>query len=311
MTPSNYEEDSNDDYPYYRGMKLSFLPGNPGRIYWRTAREEGIEINAVSGHEEVLAKLLSIRPEGGSFRITELGEVLVKVAGESGDKPEIPRYVCKLKKKLEFDGDVDNRPKGVKPGDLWEGMYDGTRFSFVPSASGEQKAWWSTVEDFSVRYQLLSKMPRKVLLDLTARKPTGGRFCVTPDGYVLTLVEKGVLDESARLRYKELYDEERFDPLRLIDSKERRTGLFPVFIGIWEIDPASFEFKRPRKWGEELRGEERNRMLENITGLLNEDPIGMVVPVDVPDDEPEFLYEDAIATEDDPEIALLMSQEDE
>ena len=311
MTPSSYDTSSGDDYPYYRGIRLQFLPGN--RMYWRSPREEGLHINVKTGHKEIARKLLKIRPEGGSCRITETGEVLVKIADDDDPVPVIPRYVCQLRKSLVFDGDIDNRPTGLEPGSLWTGIYDGTRLAFLPTSDGEQKVWWSTVEDFSVRYAVQTKIPRELLRHLNMWKPLGGRFCVTPDGYVLTLIEKGLLRQSDKQRYKELYENERYDPLRLIDIKESRTGLFPVFIGIWDLDsPPSF--KSPRKWGSDLDDDERERVLKNISSFLGGDSVGMVNPeskIDEPEDDPDLIRDwgDYIPDAEDSEVALLMEEE--
>lgn len=307
MTPSSYDTSSGDDYPYYRGLRLQFLPGN--RMYWRSPREEGLQINVKKGHKEIARKLLKIRPEGGSCRITETGEVLVKIADNDDSVPVVPRYVCQLRKPLVFDGDIDNRQTGLEPGSLWTGIYDGTRFAFLPTSDGEQKVWWSTVEDFSVRYAVQTKIPRELLRQLNMWKPLGGRFCVTPDGYVLTLIEAGLLRQSDKQRYKELYENERYDPLRLIDIKESRTGLFPVFIGIWDIE--SMSFKPPRRWGSPLQADERERVLKNISSFLGGDSVGMVNPesnIDEPEDDPD-LIRDYIPDGKDSEVALLMEEE--
>ncbi len=318
MTPSSYDIDSKDDYPYYRGMRLQFLPGKNGngKMYWRSPREDGFQIEVKSGHDEILSELLKIRPEGGSCRITEMKEVLVKVPDQKDSVPEIPRYVCQLEKTLQFRGDIDNAPSELEPGSLWTGIYDGTRLSFIPTNTGEQKVWWGTVEDFSVRYQLDAKMPREILLHLTSFKPLGGRFCITPEGYVLTLVDKGMLSHSEKTRYKELFESQKYDPLRLIDIKESRTGLFPIFVGVWDID--EIHFKKPRRWGDKLDNSERNKMLNTIAGLLGDDPAGMVIPtsdIEGDADDPDFIFEaakeakDHIVGEDDPEVALLLEEE--
>ena len=327
VPPSTYNEDEDDEYRYYRGMRLNYQPGSK-RMYWRSPREDGFHVTVTSGHEEILEKLAAIRPEGGSFRITELNEVLIKVTAPGETIPEIPKFVTVLNNPLTFEN-VENVPNDLSPGDLWEGIYDGTRYSFVPMSTGEQNIWWSTVEDFSVRYKLLARMPDELFRNLRMHKSIGGRFCITPEGYVLTLVEKGILGAHARNRYKELYDSGNWDPLRLIDSKEKRTGLFPIFIGRWEIDSNNFKFKPPKKWGEALQESERNRMLQTISGLLNPSVMGMAhkekdedkeleeFPASVPldfshDDEDGDTAPIFIPTEDDPSVKdeMLMHEEE-
>jgi hypothetical protein len=91
--------------------------------------------------------------------------------------------------------------------------------------------------------------------------------------------------------------------------KERRTGLFPVFLGIWDVD--QMNFRRPRKWGEPLSGNEKENMLKSISSFLGGDSVGMVnseSESEGPENDP-YLIEDFIPDADDPEVALLMEEE--
>ena len=310
MTPSNYDTSSDDDYPYYRGIRLQFLPGN--RMYWRGPQlradyEDDIFIRVAvkSGHEDIVRELLKIRPEGGSCRITEMREVLVKIVDANETKAEIPRYVCHLRKPLVFEDNIDNRPDGLAPGDIWTGIYDGTRFAFLPSATGGQNVWWSTVEDFSTRYAVETKIPRDILFHLRAWKPIGGRFCVTPDGYVITLVERELLSQSQKKHYFELDGHAR----DLLGIKRQRTNMVPVFIGIWDVD--QIHFRRPRKWGEPLSGNDKENMLKTISSFLGGDSVGMVnseSKSEGPEDDPD-LIKDYIPDSENREVALLMEEE--
>ena len=314
MTPSNYDTSSGDDYPYYRGMRFQFHSGN--RMYWRGPQPRAgkddifIRVAVKSGHEDIVRKLLKIRPEGGSCRITEMGEVLVKIAEDNETTPEIPRYVCHLRKRLVFENNIDNRPSGLEPGDIWKGIYDGTRFAFLPSATGNQNVWWSTVEDFSVRYAVETKIPREILFNLRVWKPTGGRFCITPDGYVLTLVEPGLLNQSQIDDLFRLPHEENEYVRDLFFMKHGRTGdMVPVFIGTWDVDHLSF--RPPRKWGESLSRNEKENLLKSISSFLGGDSVGMVnseSESEGPEGDPD-LMEDFIPASDDPEVALLMEEE--
>ena len=74
-------------------------------------------VTVTSGHEEILEKLAAIRPEGGSFRITELNEVLIKVTAPGETIPEIPKFVTVLNNPLTFDN-VENVPNDLSPGPL-------------------------------------------------------------------------------------------------------------------------------------------------------------------------------------------------
>lgn len=313
MTPGRFNQQNEDEhYKYYRGLRLTFIPRQK-IIFWQSPKKDGFKVKVIADNESkrILELLSSIRPEGGSFRITELNEVLIKVQGSEEDPPEIPKYVTTLKAPLNYEK-ILNTPKDLSPGDLWEGIYDGTRFSFVPTANGEQNIWWSTVEDFSVRYKLLATMPQTLHRSLISFKPLGGRFCITPHGYILTLVDKGLLSNNARNRYAELYEAEKWDPLRLIDSKETRTGLFPIFIGIWNINNDDWLFLPPRRWGQEISQSERNRMLQTISGLLSNESSGMVIATDQgkEDNIDDEIDKDASVASEDMDIALIPTEDD-
>ena len=313
MTPGRFNQQNEDEhYKYYRGLRLTFIPRQK-IIFWQSPKKDGFKVKVIADNESkrILELLSSIRPEGGSFRITELNEVLIKVQGSEADPPEIPKYVTTLKAPLNYEK-IQNTPKDLSPGDLWEGIYDGTRFSFVPTANGQQNIWWSTFEDFSVRYKLLAPMPQNLHRSLISFKPLGGRFCITPEGYILTLVDKGLLSNKARNRYGEMFEAEKWDPLRLIDSKETRTGLFPIFIGIWNINSEDWLFRPPQRWGQDISQSERNRMLQTISGLLSNESSGMVIATDQGKEDNIFetAQHESPPSNSDTDMALIPTEDD-
>jgi len=288
MTPYNYDPDSDDDYPYYRGMKFRF--NSKGRVYWRTPLEQSVAIEVSKGLKSVTKKLLKIRPEGGSFRITEAREVLIKIKRDN-DSPDVPKFVGTLDKEITFNtssGNLDNNPSDLEPGDLWTGIYDGTRLSFLRSP--EPKIWWNTVEDFNVRYLIdltHTPLPDNLVRELSYWKPLGGSFRVTMDGHIITLI-----DPKQRIpKHKEQFEQMNDVQQLLVDVKEERTKMFAVYIGKWEMTE-KLSFIPPRRIGEPLTKERRSH-LDNLFDLGlkgggESAPSSSFVPVDAEPDMAEI-----------------------
>ena len=56
-------------------MKFEFRPN--GEVYWRSPKDQNVYIQVKKGMERIVKKLLKNRPSGGTFRVTELGRVLL------------------------------------------------------------------------------------------------------------------------------------------------------------------------------------------------------------------------------------------
>jgi len=300
MTPLNFDRNSDDDYEYYRGMKFRFTAD--GRIYWRTPMEHGIVIEVISGLEKIVKKLLKERPAGGSFRITEAREVLLKIV-RGTESPEIPKFIGMAEDEIKFksvNGGIEHNPSNLNPGDLWTGIYDGTRLSFMRGIPSP-KIWWSTVEDFNVRYaidQRSTPVPDDLLRDLYYWKPLGGRFYVTIDGHIITLIDPKQRDE----RHKEQFERMTNEQQQLVEVKEKTTKMFAIYIGKWNIEEM-FSFKRPRRFGDPIDQKRKEYLSKLLGGDHDGDQIvsPSVVPInaefelppfgDIPDDKDSLVLE--------------------
>ena len=305
MVPRDIEKRHGNDYKYYRGMKLRF--NGKGQIYWRTAKSHNVVIEVASGLEEVYEELIKLKPETGSFRITGSREVLTKLKGENSEIFDEPKFVCMAHKEIEFKaykGGIEHNPVTLEPGDLWTGIYDGTRFSFSPGI--EPKIWWRMTEDFSVRYMLELEenplLPNEIISELHRWKPTGGVFCVTIDGHVLTMIDKRMRVEKHLLQGKKL----TYDQLELLDVKERSTGMFPIYIGT--IDTSNmFSFTPPRRFGHPITKERKAFLIDKILGGNGEGRISTnLVPKNA---EKEIDVFELIPTEMDPQVLEMEESE--
>lgn len=302
MVPRDIERIHGNDYKYYRGMKLRF--DNKGRIYWRPAKSHNVQIEIVSGLDSVYTELIKLKPETGSFRITESREVLTKVKAEGSEIFDEPKFVCFANDEIEFKsykGGIEHNPDSLEPGDLWTGIYDGTRFSF--SQGIETKIWWNMVEDFNVRYMIEAKnnplMSKEIVSELQRWKPMGGRFCVTIDGHVLTMIDKRMSIEKHRLQGKKM----TYDQLELLDVREQDTNMFPIYIGT--IDTKDMlSFTPPRRLGHPLTKERKSFLIGKILGREGSGEISTnLVPKNA-----ERMFE-KIPTEIDPQVLEMEESE--
>ena len=77
MVAKRNDRANEDDYEFYRGMKFEFRAN--GDVFWRSPKEQNIYIQVKKGLDKIVKKLLKLRPSGGTFRITESREVLLKL----------------------------------------------------------------------------------------------------------------------------------------------------------------------------------------------------------------------------------------
>jgi hypothetical protein len=205
-TPSEFKE-------WYRGTK--FHLGQHGTITWVSPRKK-VKIRVVGGFENVLEKLQSILPNGGSFRVDEQGRILLK----DPNREYLVSAIGKVKSvKLDV---IERDPRDrVKPGYIWPSIYDGSRYHISP----DRKAWFRN-PDGTRRYV---KTGHESLVDaLLKYKPQGGGFRITENGRVLTLRFTLPVPEEARSQWESLTDEER----NIIMARETpgQALLIPIFV---------------------------------------------------------------------------------
>ena len=174
---------------HYRGTKYRCSPR--GRLSWSLPGDLA-RVNATSGFEDILESLLSLRPEGGSIRITETGAVLTRM-------PETWEavYVCEHDLPITFES-VDILGDRVQPLDLWPSFYDGARYSYK---SGN--FWFKNTED-GVWQQTKEKLPSEMEARFRQVKPEGGSIRITENGKVLALIEPQPLPRHMKPQYEAL-----------------------------------------------------------------------------------------------------------
>lgn len=197
---------------YYRGSKYHCSP--EGDIWWALPSGLG-KVRAVAGHEDIVAEFLTLRPEGGSFRITEDGAVITR-------KPATfaAIYVCEYGQTLRFE-DVDVLGAGIQPLDLWPSFYDGSRYSFK-----KERTWWRDPEAVSWR-ETKETLPREIQDRFFRVKPNGGSIRITENGKVLALIGPQPLPRHIEDQYKGLNNTQK----TLIAVKAQTAELLPVFLG--------------------------------------------------------------------------------
>lgn len=253
-----------DKWPeHYRGTKYHF--NEDGEVWWHLPHED-IRIYAQDGHVLVVTELLKLRPEGGSFRITECGDVLTK---KKNGKDWEPIYVCEMDAPLTFP-DLDNTCTGLTTGDLWRGFYDGAKYSFLG-----RRIWWKNPE-LRTRQFTHETLPLSILKELTFLKPTGGSFAITENGHVLTLILPQPLPTDIRKQHESLSNAQK----RVIETKTRSTKMLPVYIGDFF---EGFTLQRVRKLTDPLSEKEANEMIKflNQYGAPKEDEL---FPIDFDDE---------------------------
>ena len=140
--------DSEDKELFYRGTIYHFNAEN--KIWWRPNKEAaqgGLKATVTSTHSKILERLRKLKPEGGSFRVTENNIVLTKMNREE-DQWE-PVFVGVLDEPFEFKEDINANPENLEPGDLWPSFYDGSKFSAVRTT--KTKIWFKTVNANQIR----------------------------------------------------------------------------------------------------------------------------------------------------------------
>lgn len=119
-----------DEWPYhYRGTRYHY--NNNQEVWWQTFND-GLRIQVKSGHELIIKELMKLKTEGGSFRITETGDVIAKI---EKDNLWNTIFICEMDEPFKMEEIIDLTPAKIQPGDLWPGFYDGARYSYCRDKS--------------------------------------------------------------------------------------------------------------------------------------------------------------------------------
>ena len=202
---------------HYRGTKYHCNPD--GEFWWQLPDRQNmatVRVSATSGHKEIADAYLSLRPEGGSLRITETGAVLAKMPTIGWSAV----YVARYEGPLEFDS-VDVLGKGVQPLGLWPAFYDGARYSYKNG-----RLWWKNSAD-EVWQETRQTLSAEIESRFQQVKPDGGSIRVTENGKVVALIAPQTLHSGIKHQYEALTDLQK----RLIEVKMRNVKLLPVFLG--------------------------------------------------------------------------------
>jgi len=205
-----------DPWPeHYRGTKYHY--DDAGHMWWLVPGM-GTKINALRGHTDITADLVRLRPEGGSFRITETGHVIMRDL--TTNPPGNPIYVTDYGQRPEFEY-VNASGDGLQVRDLWPAFYDGAKYSFLG-----RKVWWNNPETGTKQFAR-EQLPLSVLRDLTYLKPNGGSFRITENGRVLTLIPPQPMPPRLQEQYDGLSNAQK----NLIAVKVESTDMLPVYVG--------------------------------------------------------------------------------
>lgn len=227
---------------HFRGSK--YRVNADGTVWWQLPVGLG-RVQAVSGHEVVAQAVLQHRPEGGTFRITEQGEILVK--REFTPLSWTPVYVDDAVEPLEFEG-IDVLGDGLEPFDLWTGFYDGAKYSF----SGD-RVWWRDPETHLVHFTR-EPLPDAIRQRLQQRKPLGGSLRITENGKVLTLIPPQPVAPNLKKQFDRLSNEQR----NLLVVKTERTQMLPVYVGDFH---GGFTVHPPRRITDPLTEEDQAALI--------------------------------------------------
>jgi len=257
---------SGDGWQYhYRGTRYHY--NSDQKVWWQTSKD-GLKINVKSGHENILKNLLSLRSNGGTFRITETGDVIMKIEDDDGLKET---FVCEMDEPLTFEENIEINPQNIQPGDLWPGFYDGARYSF-----SMDKIWWKNPEGY--RQYGIETLPTDIILHFRKFKPQGGSFRITENGYVITLIEKQPLPNELKDQWNRLSTTQQ----RLVERKVNRTEMLPIYIGRYY---AGISLMERQDFSQPLTDDERNNMLDYLDNFTLSLEFEGMVPKDAERDQ--------------------------
>ncbi|MCD6236363.1 MAG: NERD domain-containing protein [Thermoplasmata archaeon] len=234
----NKAEKNKEYMGVYRGTTYHF--DYKGDVWWR-ANRANLKIKATFSDSKIIDDLLDVKPQGGSFRITESREVLTKVFIEGRGYVSI--YIGNLVGDIELEH-FRWQPEKIKRGDLWPSIYDGTTFSV--NTNGELLLHIGGNKVYAIEGH--ENLVKKVL-DFTG-KYGGGRFKINENGNIIALMYHAPYPDRIKRQLEQLSSEEK----NLIDIR-RRTNLderVPIYIGKYK---GNIKFQRMfdlhRRWSDE------------------------------------------------------------
>lgn len=213
----------------YRGSRYSF---DSERVFYRIPTSSFKEM-ATSYSNQLLDALLDVKPDGGSFRITETKAIITKLQKNAIWTSE---KVCDYDASIRFSNVNINPDNSLRPGDIWPGFYYRHGASYSLSFSDDifihlpySNRCWVLNPDTN----LIGKL--RVFL------PKGGRFYINENGHVWTNSE--IIFDMGRVENQV----SNFTALQktLLNQRIISTGLYPVYVGKWEsrfaLDLEDFE----------------------------------------------------------------------
>lgn len=223
------------------------------RNVWWQASAAYPRIKALFEDEEILERIIEVRPQGGSFRITEHGEILTKIMDSDGEY--VPIFVGMMKGKIELD-QLTWKPKSPKDGNLWPSIYDGTKLSVNTGGGlmihiGNRKAYAKSGHE---------ELTKKVLHFIG--RYGGGSFRINENGAILVLMHRAPYPAQIEKQFASLSDVEKrmLDIRRILDKDDR----VPIHIGNFE---GNIEFGKIVNMNDEWTAEEDSELRERL-GLV-------------------------------------------
>lgn len=246
---------------HYRGTKYHY--NEDQKIWWQTFKD-GLRVYVKTGHENIIKEILPLKTQG-SFRITEIGDIIAKVESEK-DK-WVPKFVCEMDEPFKFVEAIDITPADIQPGDLWPGFYDGARYSYIID-----KVWWNNPD--GPRQYIKQKLPDDVMIQLRKLKPAGGSFRITENGYVLALIPKQPLPNNIKKQWEKLSVTQQ----QIIAAKVENTDMLPVYIGRYY---EGIDLEDPKDYSKPLTPSEKKKMLDFLGSYSISNEFDGMVPKDV------------------------------
>ena len=283
-----YEGDSNDIISHMSktlGTYLNRYTGIPSGTRY-LVNNDGVFVRLPLSGERLkvqntkkLQKLFLSFRGPGRVRITDKGEVLAYWNAEDPDEDLDPdedgatdRALTNwciigtidedLDGELPFVPELPNDPAAYEPGDIWNGAYDGMRYSTDGGKSifrshPSAPRW---VADFKSKSGLSSKI-RSLFMEL--KDYMGGRLYVTEWGAVIARVDPENLD----LDFETVFDGMTNEQKQYLHHGISRTRMVPVFLGTHK---GGIQLKRSQSIHDELT-EAQLEKLQSLFSLEGEE----------------------------------------
>ena len=233
----------------YRGTKYHF--NYNGEVWWQKSGQYP-KIKANFSNKNILEKILSYKPQGGNFRITESGDILTKLFTQ--ERGYVPIYIGSFSGKIELDGLRWNEEQ-IQPGQLWPGLYDGTNFSV-----NTNEGLFIKVNGMKVYAKTGHEKLVKNVLAFNAAQG-GGRFVINESGAIIVLLHKSPFPERIRLQMDMLSSEEK----NIIDIRSSldMDGRVPIYVGKFD---GNIQFKPVFDINRPWTDEEDEAFLKRLVG---------------------------------------------